>query len=283
MGYKVDDCKHDFEKEQGKGPQATNVHCRRQYCRVVNPAKAAPPNWVVNDVKKKGALDPVLVGHVASSSGTIDSDLAPPNFIRLENVGEEQKAIAKDANGNYMAIEVTVVKDNVHTIVQTNNTFAGLENVIENENGATTETKGSLRDEGGCTTVGKEHVQTNNSFASLDVQSVDHPQEKLDGSVATGKDGVVGSLVDISTDFQEDMSNFCTEFKTPSATSTPKAAVEEKSGGGKLQVFAEGVQLEMGELLDDIPPHCTSLGKVTSVGDHTEAAVNIVKAGASKI
>ncbi|GAA0156703.1 hypothetical protein LIER_38326 [Lithospermum erythrorhizon] len=201
MGHKVDDCKRDFEKEQGKGPQATNVHRRRQYHRVVNPTKAAQPKGVVNDVKKKGVFDPVLVGHVASSSGTKDSDLAPPNFLRghvvekwmkklykknngqgkqkqdgvqtnnsfsgLENVGEEEKDIAEDDKGNSTAIEVPVGKDNVHTTVQTNNTFAGLENIIEEENGATAETKGSPRDEGVCTTVGKEHVQTNNSFAGM--------------------------------------------------------------------------------------------------------------------
>ncbi|GAA0143628.1 hypothetical protein LIER_35775 [Lithospermum erythrorhizon] len=257
--------------------------------------KAAQPKGVVNVVKKKGALDPVLVSHEASSSGTKDSDLAPSNFLRghvvkkwikkrykknngkgkqkkegvqpnnsfagLENVGEEEKDIAEDAKGNSMAMEVTVGKDNVHTIVQTNNTFAGLDNVIEEENGETVETKGSLRDEGVCTTLGKEHVQTNNSFAGLEVQSVDHPKEKLDGSVATGKDSVLGSLVvvdklqvstlsvlqDISTDFEEDMSTFFMQFKTPSATSTTKAALsmakdvtqqwslplEEKSGGGR--------------------------------------------------
>ncbi|GAA0166116.1 hypothetical protein LIER_21346 [Lithospermum erythrorhizon] len=188
MGHKVDDCKRDFEKEQRKGPQATNVHRRRQYRRVVNLAKAAPLKWVVNDVKKKGVLDPVLVGHVASSSG-------------LENVGEEEKAIAEDANGKSMAIDVTV---------------------------------------------------------GLDLQSVDHLQDKLDGSVATGKDSIVGSLVVVDK-------------------------LQEKSGGGELQVSAEGLQLEMGELLDDIPPHCTSLGKVTAVGDHSEAAVNIVKASKSSI
>ncbi|GAA0155047.1 hypothetical protein LIER_12869 [Lithospermum erythrorhizon] len=257
----------------GKGPQATNVHGRRQYRRVVNPNKAAQPKGVANEVKKKGALDPVLVGHVASSSGTKDSDLTPPNFLRghvvekgikkrykknngqgkkkqegvqtnnsfsgLENVGEEEQDIAEDDKGNSTAIEVPVGKDNVHTIVQTNNSFAGLDNVIEVENGATTETKGSPRDKGVCTTVGKEHVQNNNSFAGLEVQSVEHPQEKLDGSVAMGKGSVLGSLVvvdklhvstlsvlqNISTDFEEDMSNFFKEFKTPSATSTPKAAL----------------------------------------------------------
>ncbi|GAA0166869.1 hypothetical protein LIER_21930 [Lithospermum erythrorhizon] len=124
----VEDCKRDFDKEDGKGPQAPYVHRRRQYRRVMNPSKAVQLKRVVNDVKKMGALDPVIVAHLASSSGTKESDLAPPNFRR------EEKDIAEDAKENSMAIEVTVGKDNVHTIVQTRNTFAGLENVIEKEN-----------------------------------------------------------------------------------------------------------------------------------------------------
>ncbi|GAA0187374.1 hypothetical protein LIER_34662 [Lithospermum erythrorhizon] len=102
----------------------------------------------------------------------------------------------EDEKGSSMAKEVMVGKDNVHTIVQTNNTFAGLEKGLEEESGAT------AGDEGGHTT-------------------------------------------DISTDFQEDMSSFCKEFKAPSATSSPKAS-EETPGGGELQVSAEGVQVGMG-------------------------------------
>ncbi|GAA0187523.1 hypothetical protein LIER_34811 [Lithospermum erythrorhizon] len=232
MGHKVEDCKRDFEKEQGKGPQAPYVHRRRLYRRVLNPTKAVQPKATVNDVKKKGPLDPVIVGHVTSSSGTKESDLAPPlirlghvvekwikklhtknngqgknkqegvqtnnSFACLENVLEEEKDIAEDAKRNSMAKEVTVGKNNVHTTAQTNNTFAGLQNVLEDENDAMAETKGSLRDEGDHTTVGEEHVQTNNSFAGLE---------------------------DISTDFQEDMSTFCKEFKAPSATSSPKVSL----------------------------------------------------------
>ncbi|GAA0155291.1 hypothetical protein LIER_13052 [Lithospermum erythrorhizon] len=82
MGHNVDDCNRDFEKEQGKGPQAPYVHRRRKYRRVVNPTKAVQPKGVVNDVKKKGTLDPVLVGHATSSSDTKESDLAPPTFRR---------------------------------------------------------------------------------------------------------------------------------------------------------------------------------------------------------
>ncbi|GAA0182426.1 hypothetical protein LIER_42298 [Lithospermum erythrorhizon] len=229
MGHKVEDCKRDFEKEQGKGPQAPYVHRRRLYRRVLNPTKAVQPKATVNDVKKKGPLDPVIVGHVTSSSGTKESDLAPPlirlghvvekwikklhtknngqgknkqegvqtnnSFACLENVLEEEKDIAEDAKRNSMAKEVTVGKNNVHTTAQTNNTFAGLQNVLEDENDAMAETKGSLRDEGDHTTVGEEHVQTNNSFAGLEVQSVDHAQSNVDGFVATGKDGVLSSLV----------------------------------------------------------------------------------------
>ncbi|GAA0176422.1 hypothetical protein LIER_29418 [Lithospermum erythrorhizon] len=252
MSHKVDDCKRDFVKEQGKGPKAPYVHRRR-----------------------KNNKEGVQINN---------------SFAGLENVLEEEKDIAEDAKGNSMAKEVTIGKDNIHTIVQTNNNFAGLENVMEDENGEAAERRGSLRDEGGPTTVGKEHVQRNNSFAGLEIPSVDHAQRNVDGLVATGKDGVLGSLVvvdklqvsslsvlqDISTDFQGDMNAFCKEFKAPSATLSPKADLsmatdvtqqwslpsEDKPGGSELQVSAEGLQEEMGALLDDIQPHCTSLGKL---------------------
>ncbi|GAA0155292.1 hypothetical protein LIER_13053 [Lithospermum erythrorhizon] len=49
-------------------------------------------------------------------------------------MGEEEKDIAEDAKGHSMAIEIPIGKDNVHTIVQSNNAYAGLEHVIEEEN-----------------------------------------------------------------------------------------------------------------------------------------------------
>ncbi|GAA0142607.1 hypothetical protein LIER_42733 [Lithospermum erythrorhizon] len=134
MEHKVDDCKCDFEKEQGKGPQAPYVHRRRQYRRVVNPTKAVQSKGVVNDVKKKGTLDPLYKKNNGQENETKEGVQTNNSSAGLENVCEEEKAIAEDAKGNSMDIEVTVGKDTIHTIVQTNNTFVGLENVIEEEN-----------------------------------------------------------------------------------------------------------------------------------------------------
>ncbi|GAA0182773.1 hypothetical protein LIER_30423 [Lithospermum erythrorhizon] len=132
MGHRLEHCKRDLEKEQGKGQKAPYVNRRRPYRRVVNPAKSEIQKGIVIDEKKKTIVPQVSSHNVASSSGTkegaeIRTILTQTPYIRCGHVVEKW-------------IKKLYTKNNSQVIpekegVSTTNSFAALENAIDEEYG----------------------------------------------------------------------------------------------------------------------------------------------------
>ncbi|KAG9138759.1 hypothetical protein Leryth_025346 [Lithospermum erythrorhizon] len=118
IGHKVDDYKQDMEKEQRRGPSAPYVHRRRQYKRVVNPAKAFQPNStldVTSKVPKVYNKSTRLVAPVKESIPTANAfeklqELAEVEVspLEAESFGQKDAHMVEPEQGNVEVVDSKV-------------------------------------------------------------------------------------------------------------------------------------------------------------------------------
>ncbi|GAA0153431.1 hypothetical protein LIER_11673 [Lithospermum erythrorhizon] len=249
MGHRLEDCKRDLEKEQGKGQKAPYVNHRVPYRRVVNSAKTEVQKGIVINEKNLNIMPHVSASNVSSSSGMKEG-------ADVHNVPTKTPYVKR---GHVVEnwIKKLDTKNNSHVIpekegVSTTNSFVGLDDAIDKENGLDgvergpevvtnshpmggldSKVKGAHIDQGLRMEADESLVEENNMPIDAKKEA-----DNLKGPTLEG-------LMVVPKDFQEPMGAVYIEFTSQSAPSSAKSmARAEELNGSRAGAEQSGQILE---------------------------------------